>query len=196
MKRKRAKGVHVKVVPRGKYTLKQIEEAWEILTEMAGGENWHSVLTPESVLEAVLANRSHPFRQYLERDVKKAARQHWIAQIGQLMNEVRISVTITQSPGHTVNMQTRALVWMPKTTTSKSGRRPLHQIRRTQDDREAFARVRAQYLRSWVGATEAQLAVVGQSIGQTALASLLSDVKRALVRFDTALRDGLVDAAE
>jgi hypothetical protein len=180
-----------RITARGKYTVEEIREAWIIFTEMTGGGDWRNSLTPEFVLEQVLADKSHPLRRYLERDVEKAAHQHWISQIGHLMNEVRISVIVTQEPGKVIRVQTRSLVHMPRTATRDAGRRPLRQIRKTKEDRDALARIRAQYLRSWVGATEAQLAAIDAN--QSALVALLSDVKRALRRFDDSLN---IDAAE
>lgn len=185
----------MKFSPRGSYTKEQLQEAWAIFTDMAGGADWRTVLTPESVLDAVLADESHPFRQYLEANVKKAARQYWISQIGRLMNEVRVSVTVTREPGRTIRVETRALVFT-RSKTHGASRRPLTEIRKTKEERVALARIRAQYLRSWVGATEAQLAAISHphSEENSALADLLSDVKRALIRFDASLR--VTDAAE
>jgi hypothetical protein len=58
-------------------------------------------LSRKIALQAVEADKKHPLWGYLERDVGKAARQHWLAQLGNMIRSVRevgVSAGVDRTP--------------------------------------------------------------------------------------------------
>ncbi len=183
----------VKARPGSRFTTRDIKEAWEILTEMAGGPSWPQALTPKMVLDAVLADPDHPLRKHLELDVDKAAYQHWLTQIRYLMTEVRVSVIHERGPSR--EGYARVLHPMPASKGSEGGFKPINVIRKEEKLIGVLARSRVTFLKQWTSSTENTIAAIESPLELHALETLLFTVQKAIASFESQMRV-IEDAAE
>jgi len=183
----------VKARPGSRFSTKDIKEAWEILTEMAGGPSWPQALTPKMVLDAVLADPDHPLRRHLELDVDRAAYQFWLGQIRYLMTEVRVSVIHDRPLPR--ECFARVLHPMPAEKGSEGGFRPINVIRKEEKLIGVLARSRVTYLKQWAASTENTIAAIESPSELHTLETLLFTVQKAIASFESQMRV-IEDAAE
>ena len=171
---------NIKARPGSKYTDRDLREADRVLNRMAGSEEWwDSGIGPAEVLEEVLKDPSHPFRKHLDGE-EEAVRKHWVRQIKNLMDEVRVFRVVIER-GRSREVPVR--VYYP--LAGQRGKMlPLSVIVADHKRDWEIAKNRASYIRSWIGTTDGILASVPLKPEFRALKILLDGVRSALANFD------------
>jgi hypothetical protein len=156
--------------------------------EKMAGPNWTQSLTPETVLQAVLADPRHPLRAEYEWDVNKAARAHWLERTRWLMQQISIRGILHRGKER-ILYHRGALQRMPEQPGSEKGYKDIREVEKNANNDTLITKSRLKLLRQWVSTTRGVVASLEKNKRPPpVLSAVLDAVEQALAQADAALK--------